>query len=293
MPTAAGIIWFLAALALLATAVNYGNNLIFALAFLLVSIWISSAWECWRNLFGLDWQAAPTPPAFAGEALHAGGNLRDQSGRRHEQIALGIGNRFPLSPAKGAGRNTVDLGGSGDSVRLELVLHGLARGYQRLEGLYLFSCYPLGLWRARRPLPPLMALLYPHPAGNQILPASAPQPAHRQQESGDFQGVRAYVPGDSPRRINWRIYGRREELAVNNFDGGQGGHVLWLEMSACSGNTESRLSQLCQWALSAEQQGLEYGLRLEGGQNLPPGRGRIHQQTCLLRLATYGEKNDA
>ncbi|GHT89798.1 hypothetical protein AGMMS49545_01080 [Betaproteobacteria bacterium] len=286
LPTAAGGIWFLAALAVLATAINYGNNLIFALAFLLLAIWISSAWECWRNLRGLDWQPTPTPPAFAGEALHTSGNLRDTSGRRHEQIALCMAGKNPFSPALTGKAGNLHR----ESVRLLFAVHGLARGQRRLERLSLFSRYPLGLWRARRPLPPMTALLYPRPEGHQPLPASAPHPAHRRQESGDFQGVRAYVPGDSPRRVNWRIYGRREELAVNNFDGGQGGEALWLDMNACSGDTESRLSQLCQWILTAEQQGQEYGLRLEGGQNLPPGRGRTHQQNCLTRLALYGQE---
>jgi uncharacterized protein (DUF58 family) len=265
-------------LALLAVAVNYGNNLIFALAFLIVSLWLQSAWLCWRNLSGLVWQPEVTPPAFAGETLHPGGNLRDPAGRRHEQVFLTHGARHRGTP--------VDL--AADSAHLDIALPALARGWQRIERLRLVSLHPLGLWRASRAVTVFSALVYPRPAGGLPLPGKAPRPAHRQQESGDFQGVRAYVPGDSPRRINWRVYGRREELAVNNFDGGQGGHALWLDMNACTGNTEERLSQLCQWILAASQQGLEYGLKLPNTPNMPPGQGRLHQQKCLEMLALSG-----
>ncbi|MDR2688310.1 MAG: DUF58 domain-containing protein [Azoarcus sp.] len=275
-PTVTGIIWFLAALALLATAINYGNNLVFALAFMLLSLWISAAWECWRNLAGLEWRAAPIPPVFAGDALCPCGKLRDPAGRRRERIALGQGRR--------AGE-AADL--DGDGLHLELALPGLPRGQRTVTGLCLFSVHPLGLWRTSRLLPPGVALIYPRPAGDKPLPGKTPRPAHRQQESGDFQGVRAYAPGDPPRRVNWRLYARREELAVNAFDGGQGGHALWLDMDACDGDLETRLSQLCQWIVTAERQGLEYGLRLPG-QGQPPGRGREHQQRCLEALAVQG-----
>ncbi|MDR0674112.1 MAG: DUF58 domain-containing protein [Zoogloeaceae bacterium] len=277
-PTLAGIIWFAAILALLATAINYGNNLIFALAFLLLSVWLQSAWLCWRNLSGLVWQPEATPPVFAGETARPGGNLRDPSGRRHEQVFLAQGGDHPGTP--------VDF--AADSVRLEVPIPALSRGWQRIEGLHLVSRHPLGLWRARRAIAPLAALVYPRPAGTRPLPDAAPRPAHRRQESGDFQGVRAYAPGDSPRRVNWRVYGRREELAVNRFDGGQGGNALWLDMDACAGDTETRLSQLCQWIVIAQNQGLEYSLRLPNAQGVPPGQGRGHQQKCLEALARYG-----
>jgi uncharacterized protein (DUF58 family) len=274
-PTFAGIIWFTAVLALLATAINYGNNLVFALAFLLLAIWLQSAWIGWRNLSGLLWQPEVTPPAFVGETLYPGGNLRDPSGRRHEQVFL----------TDGAGRQGAPADFAADSAHMDIALPALVRGAQQIGCIRLVSLYPLGLWRASRAVAPIAALAYPRPAGDQPLPGRAPRPAHRRQESGDFQGLRPYAPGDSPRRINWRVYGRREELAVNHFEGGQGGHVLWLSMDACAGDMETRLSQLCQWVLAAGQQGLEYGMRLPNAQDVPPGQGRGQQQKCLEALA--------
>ncbi|MDR2093108.1 MAG: DUF58 domain-containing protein [Azoarcus sp.] len=280
-PTASGLVWLLAVFALLAVAINYGNNLVFALAFLLLSVWVTAGWQCRRSLSGLEWLPAPAPEAFAGEALHISGSVRVRPGRRHGPLMLCAG--------RGRHRHCGPATRMRDADALELSLPAPARGRRRIGDLQLFSLHPLGLWRARRALPDLTALVYPHPAGDRPLSGNAPSPAHRRQESGDFQGVRAYAPGDSPRRINWRIYGRRDELAVNSFDGGTGGRALWLDAAACEGDLETRLSQLCQWVVAAERQGKEYGLRLGDGQDRPPGRGRTHYRACLARLALYGE----
>ncbi|MDR0702505.1 MAG: DUF58 domain-containing protein [Azoarcus sp.] len=285
LPTAAGVFWCTAVLALLVTAINYGNNLIFALAFLLLSVWVLAGWQCRRSLSGLEWLPSPAPEAFAGEALRISGSVRARPGWRHDPMMLCAG--------RGRHRHFGPVTRMPETEAPELSLPAPARGRQRIGDLQLFSLHPLGLWRARRALPEVTALVYPHPAGERPLSGNAPSPAHRRQESGDFQGVRAYAPGDSKRRINWRIYGRRDELAVNSFDGGAGGRALWLDAAACEGDLETRLSQLCQWVVAAERQGKEYGLRLGNGQDYPPGRGRAHYRDCLARLALYGEQTAA
>jgi uncharacterized protein (DUF58 family) len=281
LPTATGIGWTLAALVILSVAINYGNNLLFALAFLLLSVWVTAGWECLRNLAGLEWTPAPAPSAFAGEMLCLAGRVHDPLGRRA---------RAPLMLCAGTGRRrTRGLAAAWDGgATLELALPAPARGRRRIEGLYLVSPHPLGLWQARRPLPGMAALVYPRPEGARPLPAAAPVPAHWRREAGDFQGLRAYTPGDAPRRIDWRVYARRGELAVKDFDGGAGGHALWLDIGVCEGDVEARLSQLCQWVCAAERQGHEYGLRLGGGQDRTPGLGRAHRRDCLTRLALHG-----
>ncbi|MDR1661942.1 MAG: DUF58 domain-containing protein [Azoarcus sp.] len=284
-PTASGLVWLLAVFALLTVAINYANNLVFALAFLSLSIWISAGWQCRRGMTGLQWLPAPAPEVFAGETLRLSGNARGLPGRWRGPLML-CAARNHRGPAAPAGRET------GEGVTLELPLPAPARGRRRIGGLRLASLHPLGLWRAWRALPEMTALVYPHPAGERPFADNAPNPAHRQREAGDFQGVRAYAPGDPPRRINWRIYARRGELAVNDFDGGAGGRALWLDAAACEGDLETRLSQLCQWVAAAERQGREYGLRPGNGQDRPPGRGRAHYRACLSRLALYGEQAD-
>jgi uncharacterized protein (DUF58 family) len=287
-PTAAGLFWLVAVVALLATAINYANNIVFALAFLMLGAWLQSAWDCRRNLAGIECRVLPPPPAFAGEALAVSVSA-EAGGRARRQIALawekGEGAKV------GAGK-TARTGGAPDKAVLQLGVPAVRRGRQRLDALALASSWPLGLWRARRTLPAVEALVYPAPTGAAALPRAAPNPAHRRCASADFQDLRAYAPGDAPRRINWRAFARREELLINNFDGGAGGHALWLDLALCAGDLEERLCQLAAWVLAAEHEGREYGLRL-GDAGLPPGIGRSHREACLRRLALHGMETAA
>lgn len=275
-PTATGIYWLLAVLALLASAINYGNNLIFALAFLLLAVWLQAAWQCWRNLTGLHWQANPPAPAFAGGLLRIEGRLIERHNRQRSEIGL---HRGSISGA------AEQLAADGEAT-LALALPAGRRGSRRVDDLALGSTWPLGLWRSRCALPALDALIYPLASGDAALPAASPRPAHRQVASDDFQGLRAYAPGDSPRRINWRIFGRRDELVVNRFDGDPGGAALWLDWDHCRGHGEDRLSQLARWVLDAEHGGRDYGLRLPGN-TLPSARGRAHCAQCLRQLSLF------
>lgn len=274
-PTAAGTFWLLAVVALIATAVNYGNNLIFALAFLLLAVWLQAGWACHRHLAGLQWRANQPAPVFAGEALRLDGQL--SGGRQPTAEVL-------LATAPHAGQpETIDRMGEACPAVLRTTEH---RGELLINTLTLQSRWPLDLWQASRTLPGVRALVYPHPAGDAALPDGNPRSAHRQAATDDFQGLRAYAPGDSPRRINWRVFGRRDELAVNRFDGASGGDALWLEWDRAPGDGECRLSQLATWVLAADHAGREYGLRLPG-QSLPPGRGRPHREQCLRQLALF------
>ncbi|MBW7900568.1 MAG: DUF58 domain-containing protein [Rhodocyclaceae bacterium] len=298
-PTAAGLFWLAAVPALLATAINYGNNLLFALAFLMFAVWAQAAWACRRNLVDLSCRVLPPAPAFAGAALTVAASV-DAGGRPRRQLALACGARSARGGAAiaggtaGQGTTTgaaVDAGAA--TTTLQVDVPAGRRGRQPLAPLSLVSAWPLGLWRCRLPLPAQAALVWPAPAGNPALPGAAPNPAHRRTASADFQGLRAYAPGDPPRRINWRAYARREELAVNDFDGGEGGRALWLDIAHCAGDLEARLAQLAARVLAAEHAGREYGLRLGAAAGVPPGLGRAQREACLRRLALYGAEDAA
>lgn len=273
-PTAAGLFWLLAIVALIATAINYGNNLVFALAFLLLAAWLQSAWQCRQLVRQLDWHPNVPGAVFAGEALALDGRVHN--GKPAAAIAL--------QAARQAGAES-QFDASGEA-QPALHLPTAQRGEKIIADLALVSVWPLGLWRARRPLPAVKATVYPRPAGELPLPTGNPQPAHRQAATDDFQGLRGYAPGDSPRRINWRVFSRRDELAVNCFDGDAGGEALWLSWEETTGDGEARISQMTAWVLAAEHAGREYGLRLPG-QSLPPARSRNHRDRCLHRLALF------
>jgi uncharacterized protein (DUF58 family) len=60
---------------------------------------------------------------------------------------------------------------------------------------------------------------------------------------------------------------------------------LWLDEANCGiPGLEVRLSRLTAWVLLAEQQGLDYGLRVNG-REIPPDQGPAHRARCLEALA--------
>jgi uncharacterized protein (DUF58 family) len=105
--------------------------------------------------------------------------------------------------------------------------------------------------------------------------------------SEDYAGFRPYAPGDSPRRIAWKASSRSEQLLVKRFTD-QARPELWLDWMLLGDDpVETRLAQLCQWVLKAENEGRRYGLRLPGTQILP-GQGDAHRRRCLEALALFG-----
>lgn len=273
-PTLAGLFWLLAVIALLATAINYGNNVIFAMAFLLLSIWLQAAWRCHHHLARITWLAHTPAATFVGDCMRIEGRINHALPSAEVWLADDAcrGNPFPVDHAGEA--------------QCSLDLPAPTRGEHTLDYLRLASSWPLGLWQSQRRLPAMTVMVYPRPNGTSPLPGSNPTRAHRQAASGDFQDLLSYTPGDPPRRINWRVFARRDELLVNRFDGDRGGRALWLDFADCAGDTEARLSQLANWVLGAEHAGQEYGLRLPGA-HVPPGIGRHQRGECLRRLALF------
>ncbi|MGQ0710530.1 MAG: DUF58 domain-containing protein [Rhodoferax sp.] len=270
-PTAQGLCWLAAAAALLVAAINDSHNGLFALCFVLLALWLQSFWQCRRQLRQAHWQAQLPEAVFAGEALRLQGSVQGAPGAR-----------FWLAGPPGAGAAAC-ADGTGQAV-CALDWPTQERGTLQAAPLYLVSDWPLGLWRCRRALPAMAALVYPRPAQDSPPPAHDPVAAHRQAAASELEDLRRYTPGDPPQRINWRAYARRDELLVSRFNGEQGGQALWLDFAQGSGDTEARLSQLAQWVLCAERDALEYGLRLPG-LRVPPSRGRAHRHQCLRHLA--------
>ena len=78
-PSRAGLVFVLLLLSLTLAAINYDNNLVFALTFLLASLFVVAIHHTHSNLSGLTIRAGHSQPVFAGDdacfslALKGGG----------------------------------------------------------------------------------------------------------------------------------------------------------------------------------------------------------------------------
>ena len=285
LPTRYGLFFLLIAALLFLGGINYENNLIMALSFLMTSLFMIAILHTFRNLAGLLVRAGQLEPGHAGAEgaleilLHADD--------RHPHLSLWL--RWPGGPVE----EVSVLPGEEKSVWLRLPLK--RRGRVHPGRLHIESRYPLGLLRAWSQLDMAHpALAWPRAAPSEFCPASGGDAEQGLQHtrlagSDDFQGLRSYRPGDPPRMVDWKAYARGRGLHSKYFaDPAEG--WLWLDWAMMPGvDPETRLSRLTWWVLQLEQKNQRYGLRLPGAE-LPPGLGPEQQRQALDLLALYGEE---
>jgi len=267
----------------LLAAINFQNSLIYMVSFWLAGLLLIHVMYSFRNLNGLQIELLGVEPCFAGQRCQV--SLKARGQRNKESIYIGW---------KTQQHSLIDLCDS-DSQVVSVSYPTLKRGWLTPPRLEVSSRFPAGLIRAWGYAHlDIQALVYPAP--HFIADSKRNSPTGGLAEDGnqlragvsDFSGMRAYQPGDSPRRIHWAKYAQTGKVYSKEFvDYEQ--HDVWLDWAdLVSGTIEQRLSHLCARVLdlSAQQQG--FGLRIPGS-TLQPGQGDAHRAACLSALALYSE----
>ena len=284
VPSTLGIAFTLMLFAMFLGAMNYANNLALGLTFMLGALALTAMHYCHRNLAGLRIRSAASEPVFAGQTARFRIALEnDAKVARHELV---IANEHGSAPAV-----RVE---SGARVVAELQMPAPQRGLLALDSFELTTRHPFGMFRAWAYLSmDLRCVVYPKPS-----PRGLPPPPLETDTGGaqdtirgdeDFAGLRAFHPGDSPRRIAWKAYAREQGLHVKLYAGtAVTSHSFDWEALGGLG-TEARLSQLCRWVEDAYAAGRAFGLRLPGTE-IAPNVGAGHRQRCLTALALFDER---
>jgi uncharacterized protein (DUF58 family) len=273
-------------------AVNYSNNLVYGILYLIGSLTFISFFHTWRNLAVAEVEQVRVHPAFAGGEVQVEIYLRNTA--RHAVYGLSFArledDRFwrktvPL-PLPGGGGLRI---GGGDTCSVTLFFPAGRRGLYRLESLVVRTSYPFGLTSANFRLPVNADyFVYPEPKGRAAFPdlrsSGEAGFAASSQAGDDFSGVRPYLAGESLRHVDWKAYARGRPLSVKQFMG-EAGHELWLEADGLrSLSLEDRLSQLTLWVVNAEKKSIPYVLQL-GSATLPLGLGSEQARRALEALA--------
>lgn len=281
-PTRAGL-WFLfAALVILLLGINYENNLVYAVSFVLLSLFVVSILHTYSNLAGLTITALSARPCLVGESAEFELLLRAGRRRNYEALQLCWVDQAPVS---------CDLIDDSER-RVRLYAQAVERGWWRPGALLIETFYPLGLLRAWTWLETdLQALAYPRPQEGGLLPQGLGSGERGSVASGrgseDFAGLECYQQGMSPRHIAWKQLAAGQGLHAKQFVD-HADEQLWLDWSFWPElDTEQRLSRLCYWTLKLARQRVQYGLRLPGVE-ISPGRGGRHRHQVLRALALHG-----
>jgi uncharacterized protein (DUF58 family) len=284
LPTRPGFMLGATLLVLLVGSINYQLNLGYLLTFLLAGSAGVGMHVCHATLRGLTLNLMTPPPQFAGSAA----TLSVVLGNTRKSVRYGIGLAV-LDATHEDHWTWTDVPAQG-SCTVQVAFRPERRGLHRVPPLTAETRFPLGtfrVWTVWRPA--AQVLVYPRPEAHPPpLPAGEPRAGGaavaRVQNTGEFEGVRAYRRGDPMKLVVWKKAARSDELVSRDTMQAQR-HELWLDHDQCGvADREARISRLAAWVLQADKLGLDYGLRVPG-QQVPPGSGEAHRRRCLEALA--------
>jgi len=261
-------------------SVNFSNNMIFAMTFLLVGVAVVGCWQTRANLVGLEYGVWRCSPVFVKQEIEY------QLVVANPSASLRYGLYMFCRGIEVESEKMIE-GNARKTLKWRTV--ATDRGLMKGKPVELRSRFPLGLFEARLNCGILPdCLVYPAPVGAQkFLNSSQLQMAHQKRESGDYVGMRRYVAGDPPSRIAWKALARTDELFTGEYDGAEGNSALWFCWEDVqTGTVEQKLSQLCRWVLDAHHRGQEYGLELPATV-IKPGCAEKHKCVCLRVLALH------
>ena len=284
LPSRTGYFFAFVLLLLLIASINYSLSLGYLLTFLLAGMGSIAMLHTFRNLLRLSISPGKVEQVFAGETAHFSIVLANQTLPRY---AIGI-KRAQICDAEPEFGDAF----AQTSTTFQIPMRAAKRGHLKCGRLEIFTEYPVGLFHAWSYVDfGMTCLVYPKPdPGAGALPLDMRARGEGNVPvSGDeeFQSLRAYRPGDTPRQIAWKALARGQGLLVKEF-GATASADLWLDYDALQGlSMEERLGRLTWWVMEAERTQMPYGLKLPGN-SIRPMLGNRHRDDCLQALALYG-----
>lgn len=284
-PTAAfgGFVFVL--LAMWYGGASQNNAAAYLLFFAFASVFVVSIAHTLLNLAGLEATAELPKPIFAGDEVSLPVEIVNESRVAHHGLCVS-------AIDAGSEEERVNEISAGEAARVTLRFPTKSRGQFRVGVLCLSSAYPLGFVRAVKRIESSQSyFVYPQPSGTRTLPTEQGKTKQDlaqpdSDEGDDFAGVRAYVPGESQRHIDWKAVARGQPLMTKRYTAETHG-VLYLDFATARANdTEARLGQLARWIIEAERARRTYGLRLPTI-DISPGIGEPHFHRCLRALALF------
>ena len=304
LPTRSGLMLGLTLLVLLVASINYQLNLGYLLTFLLAGTALIGMYVSHGTLRGLALNLIAPSAHYAGASTTFDIKLTNTRRSVRYAIALSVlnvdaGDHAPAAKTKARRWAWSDVPAQGSSI-VQVAFTPSRRGLHRLPALTAETRFPLGtfrIWTVWRPAAQVIVYPAPEPMPPPLPPGEPRSQdagtATQAQNSGEFDGVRAYRRGDPLKNVLWKKAAKADPqsssesggLVVRDTQQAQR-HELWLDFRQTGPlGTEARLSRLCAWILQAEKQGLDYGLRLPA-LDIQPGCGEAHKRQCLEALAT-------
>jgi len=295
-PTKTGWSFLLLSVVVWLMGTNYQNNLILALSYMLIGVFIVSILNTFNNLSGLEIVYRGAEKVYAGERLHFTFSVRTKNKIGTHYLSAGV---IPQFADRKVSAKNLDRSGmqhydftQGEDSQIQVSVHAQARGLCRPRYLLVESYYPMGILRCWTWLifeEPVIVFPEPKPREFPAPKNIAEQGKHGQANAlsgDDFFGLRQYQAGDSVKHIAWKHYAQADELLLKQF-GEPGQDEAWLDWDDFySGDVELALSHMCYCARDLNKQKRQFGLKL-ADLKIGIGVGGAHLEKILTELALF------
>lgn len=295
-----GILYALLLLITFVAGINYANNLVLGLCFLLSSLLVITIHYTFAHLAGLQIKLIDIGDTQVGDKVQVRLQVSSESKQPHRQIRFSFARNVfdfkqPLRPNAAATRELTDyclVNQIKEPQIISLWLTANQRGKFMLPRLTVSTVYPLGIlqawsyvffeghsWVYPRPLPYELNTM-------QFVPSDDEQTASQQNQAGqeDFEQLDNYVPGESLARISWAHVARGQGLLSKRFVDSVGQQQLLDYYQMPAALHENKLRQLRHGVDELSRSQVAFRLRLPDGEGVI-GQGQTFVQDSLIRLA--------
>jgi len=248
----------------------------------------------------LDRQMIPDE-SFGDEDIRVESHLRNLTDANLVNVEIEEVLDGRIIPVKGINRTPVSVAAHRE-IRLTFVFPSPPRSIYEIGPLIVRVRDPLGLYLKEKELAPRTLRVMPRPErlrGLQLRPRHVGPwpgvvPSRALGIGTEFYSVREYVPGDDPKRINWKASARHNSLIVNETEAERVTDVM-VVLDTEATLFEPAESEMFERGVGAAasivslllRQGNRVGLVLQGGErgSLPAGFGKRHERRILSLLA--------
>ncbi len=302
MYTPKAIAYFLLTAALLTLALLLNDLEIGVLILGLASLFFfSNIWGLPEKIdLSLDRDIVPEE-TFGDEDIRVGSRIRNHTSATLGNIEIHEVLDHRIVPEKGTSHSPASIGPS-EELRHLLEFPSPPRANYEIGPLIVRVRDPFGFYLSEKKLGPQTISVMPRPErlrGVQLRPRHVgPWPGVIPSKvlglGTEFYSMREYIPGDDPKRINWKASARYNELIVNETEAERVTDVMIVLDTDVTffGPAENELFERgIQAAASLAslllRQGNRVGLVLQGGErgSIPAGFGKRHERRMLHLLA--------
>ncbi|WP_166109057.1 DUF58 domain-containing protein [Pseudoalteromonas sp. Z9A5] len=282
LPSSLGWYFVIVAILNFIMGINYQNNLILIMAYLMFVVIIISVLMGYSNAKGLTVTFKSVFPSFSPQKPSSQFIL--QSPTICQSVSLTYQGELQTQV------HSDEVNNKPQTITLNLPYSH--RGQYAFERIKIASNYPFGLvtvWSYIQ----LQSETFVYPSLEQVLSDEHVSALDEQSDSGiakeagseEFESLIPHLPEMGLQRISWKHYAKTQQLLVKEFVDFKTANALF-DFKLMHGDTEQRLSQLCFLVCEATEQNTPFMLKLPN-KTLNTNTGQHHKQQCLELLSAF------